>query len=135
MNKMDIMIRFIEMIDESNLMTDFIKNIYGYKNINDYNYMFRVISNDNEIVIDIYDNFSVNRFNRYVFKFDNCDYVVLNKKQDYLFIKYISVLNVDDNNNNLYKLAYLFSLDNDKMLDYASSFLDIKFVDILKRII
>ena len=135
MNKMSIMIRFIEMIEESNLITDFIKNICGYKNINDYNYMFRMFSNDNEIIIDIYDNFTDNRFNRYIFNFLDCDYVVLDEIEDYLFIKYISILNIKDRDDNLYKLAYLFRLDNNMMLDYASSFLDVKFVDILKKII
>lgn len=135
MNKMSVMIRFIEMIEESNLITDFIKNICGYKNINDYNYMFRMFSNDNEIIIDIYDNFTDNRFNRYIFNFLDCDYVVLDEIEDYLFVKYISILNIKDSDDNLYKFAYLFRLDNNMMLDYASSFLDAKFVDILKKII
>lgn len=128
------MIKFIEMIKESNLLTNFIKVIYGYDNLSDYNYIFRMFSSDNEIVIDIYDNISINKFNRYIFKFDMCNYTVKDIMEDFLFVKYISVLNIKNSNNNLYKLAYLFSLDDNKMLEYASSFLDNKFVDILKRI-
>ena len=136
MNKMDMMIRFIKMIEKSKMITDFIKNIFGYTNLNDYNYMFRVFIDNGKMIMDIYDNFTVNRFNRYVFNFLDCDYVVLDKKEDYVYVKYISVLNIKvNNNNNLYRLAYLFNLDNDRMLEYASSFLDISFVDILKKII
>lgn len=135
MDKMDVMIRFFKMIEGSNLMTVFIKNIFGYEDINDYNYMFRMIVDDKRVIFDIYDNFSINRFNRYVFNFLDCDYVVLEQKEDFVFVKFISVLNINDSDDNLYKLAYLFNLDNDKMLEYANTFLDIKFIDILKKII
>ena len=135
MDKMDVMIRFFKMIEGSNLMTVFIKNIFGYEDINDYNYMFRMFDDGGKIIIDIYDNFTINRFNRYVFNFLDCDYVVLEQKEDFVFVKFMSVLNINDGDDNLYKLAYLFNLDNDRMLEYANTFLDIKFIDILKKII
>ena len=52
-------------------MTSFIKNFFDYKYLNDYNYIFRMIDNEVELIIDIYDNVSENRFNRYVFNFDS----------------------------------------------------------------
>ena len=69
MNKKNMMREFINIINNRKLMTDFIKNIFDYDNFNDYNYLFRMIEEDNGIIIDIYDNVSDNRFNRYIFLF------------------------------------------------------------------
>lgn len=135
MNKIDVMIRFIKMIEESNMITDFIKNIFGYDDINDYNYIYRMLYDNEKIIIDIYDNITDNRFNRYVFNFLDCDNTIEDRVEEYVYVKYISVLNIGDSNNNLYKLAYLFNLDNSKILEYANSFLDIKFVKLLDEII
>ena len=64
MNRKNIMRDFINTINDNRLMTLFIKTIFGYENFFDYNYLFRMIDNDKEIIIDIYDIVSDNRINR-----------------------------------------------------------------------
>lgn len=132
MNKKDIMKKFINMVINRKLFTRFINTVFEYDILRDYNYMFRIKDINNKIIIDIYDNVSVNRFNRYVFDFvsdyiDVCDY--------YVTIKYIDVMNSEDGSDNLSKFSYLFKIDDHMMIDYANSFLDIEFVNILKNII
>ena len=116
-------------------MTKFIINIFDYERLQDYNYIFRMIDGNNEVIIDIYDNVSDNRFNRYIFSFIDNVYVFKVLEEGNVFVNYISVLNMVDGNNKLEKLAYLFKLDEDEMLDYANTFLNKIFVDILEEII
>lgn len=130
MNNENVMYRFIKKINDNGLMTKFIMNIFNYNDINDNNYIIRIGGNDKEIIIDIYDNVSDTRFNRYIFNFyhgGNMRYY----KDDYLYITNIYVLDVIDDDNKLLKLAYLFNIDSDKMVDYADSFLDNEFVELL----
>lgn len=134
MRKKNIMRDFIREINERKLMTRFIKNIFGYENFYDYNYLFRMIDNDNEVIIDIYDNVTDNRFNRYVFSFVDSGYDIKVIEERNVFVNYISVVDVTDTDNKLLKLAYLFKIDDVMMLDYANSFLDDVFVEILKEI-
>ena len=133
MNKKDMLYAFIKRIESHKLLTLFIKNIFDYDTLYDYNYIFRIIVDDEMIIIDIYDNVSHHRFNRYIFDFDRKikDIGSLNKNN--VFLTYININHVTDSDNKLYKLAYLFSLDNDKMLNYATTFLDNKLVEILKK--
>lgn len=126
---------FINKINDRKLMTKFIINIFDYEKLQDYNYIFRMIDGNNEVIIDIYDNVSDNRFNRYIFSFVNKDYVFKVLEEGNVFVNYISVLNMVDGNNKLEKLAYLFKLDEDEMLGYANTFLNKIFVDILEEII
>ena len=56
MNKKDILYTFIKTIEKKQLLTKFIKNIFDYENFNDYNYLFRITENSNQVIIDIYDN-------------------------------------------------------------------------------
>jgi len=135
MKKKILMSSFIYEINERKLMTDFIKNIFDYENFYDYNYLFRMISNDKEVIFDIYDNVTDNRFNRYVFSFIDKGYDFKVIEEGNVFVNYISVLDVKDSDNKLLKLAYLFKIDDNLMIDYAKSFLDLTFVDILKEII
>lgn len=135
MNNKNIMRKFIQKIDNSNMMTKFIKNIFDYDNFFDYNYLFRLIDTDDELIIDIYDNVSNNRFNRYIFSFVEGDFDIKIVEDNNVFVNYINVLNVVDSNNKLLKLAYLFKIDNKSMLDYASVFLDCEFVEILADIL
>lgn len=135
MSKKNMMRDFITEVYDSNLMTKFIINIFDYENFNDYNYLFRMIDGDNEIIMDIYDNVSNNRFNRYIFSFDKDNYDVKVIEEGNVFVNYISVLNIYNCDNKLLKLAYLFNIDDDIMIEYASSFLDNVFVEILKNII
>lgn len=135
MNKKNIMRDFLNEINDSKLMTKFIKNIFGYENLHDYNYLFRMIDSNDEIIVDIYDNVSDNRFNRYIFSFINKDYKMKVIEEGNVFVNYICVLNMEDSDNNLLKLAYLFKIDNNMMVNYACSFLDDIFVEILKNII
>lgn len=135
MSKKNIMRDFVNEIYNRKLMTKFIKNIFGYKNFYDYNYLFRMIDNDCEIIIDIYDNVSDNRFNRYIFSFIENEYVFKVVEEKNVFVNYISVLLVEDCDDNLMKLAYLFQIPNMMMLDYASTFLDEVFVEILSDVL
>jgi len=116
-------------------MTLFIKNIFNYEDFYDYNYIFRMIDTDNEIIVDIYDNVSDNRFNRYIFSFISLGYDIKVVEEGNVFVSYISVLDVMDDDNNLIKLAYLFKIGIDLMTQYANSFLDDVFIEILNKII
>lgn len=135
MNKKNAMRDFIKKINDSNLMTQFIKNIFNYENFYDYNYLFRMIDNEDEVIIDIYDNVSDNRFNRYIFSFVNTGYDIKVIDEKNVFVSYINIKDVIDNDNKLLKLAYLFKIADSEMLAYANSFLDDIFVEILKDII
>ena len=135
MNKKDILYTFIKTIEKKQLLTKFIKNIFDYENFNDYNYLFIITENINQVIIDIYDNISDNRFNRYIFNFSRSNYDTRVIKEGNVFVTYINVLRIGDSNNKLYKLAYLTKLDRNKMSAYASTFLDKEFVAILISII
>jgi len=135
MNNINIMLNFINTIYIKGLMTQFIINIFDYDNFNDNNYFFRIISLDKEIIIDIYDNVSKTRFNRYIFLFIDTDYDIKILDENGIFVNYIGVLNTKDSNNKLLKLGYLFNLDNLMMIEYSRTFLDDIFVEILKNII
>ena len=135
MNKKSVMCEFISEINNRNLMTLFIKNIFNYEDFYDYNYIFRMIDTDNEIIVDIYDNVSDNRFNRYIFSFISLGYDIKVVEEGNVFVSYISVLDVMDDDNNLIKLAYLFKIGIDLMTQYANSFLDDVFIEILNKII
>ena len=124
--------RFIKVIERKKLLTLFIKNIFNYDEIYDYNYLFRIVKSRGQVIIDIYDNISDNRFNRYVFNF-NKNKKNINYYKDNVFVTYINVFDVEDSNNKLCKLGYLFSLSDKDMIDYARAFLDDEFVKILKK--
>lgn len=135
MNKKDLLYIFIKKIENRKLLTNFIKNIFDYENFHDYNYLFRIIKNDSQIIIDIYDNVSDNRFNRYIFNYGRSNYDIHIIKEGNVFVTYINVLRIGESDNKLYKLAYLFKLDKNKISEYANTFLDKEFVDILDEII
>lgn len=133
MNNKDLMIEFINNIRDMGMLTEFIKYIFNYEYLEDYNYIFRIIDDDNLVIIDIYDNVSNNRFNRYIYDFDG--EVFLNTIEDYILVKKISIKNLIDTDDKILKLGYLFKLDKKIMIEYATQFMDIKFVQILECII
>ena len=135
MNKKDMMFAFIKRIENEHKLTLFIKNIFDYKNFNDYNYIFRVINEDNFVIMDIYDNVTENRFNRYIFDFNIDKYDVKCKCINNVFVTMINIFNMDDSDNKLYKLAFLFSDKNNDLIKYANTFLEKTFIDILDDII
>ena len=135
MNKKEIFREFISYINTNGMMTKFIKNIFNYENLFDYNYLFRMVDYDDKIIIDIYDNISDNRFNRYIFLFLKQEYDFNVLEEGNVFVNYICIPNISNPYNNLLKLAYLFKIDNSLMLEYAKTFLDNEFVNILKNII
>jgi len=130
-----IMTNFINAIINRGLLTEFIKIIFNYDYLFDYNYMFRMIDDDNFIIIDIYDNVSQNRFNRYVYDFIDDSYVFLLDYENNILVRKISVINVNRDGDNILKLGYLFKLDRELMLDYADEFMDIKFIKVLEYLI
>ena len=135
MNKKDMMFAFIKRIENEHKLTLFIKNIFDYKNFNDYNYIFRVINEDNFVIMDIYDNVTENRFNRYIFDFNIDKYDVKCKCINNVFVTMINIFNMEDSDNKLYKLAFLFSDKNNDLIKYANTFLEKTFIDILDDII
>ena len=135
MHNKDVMVQFINKIESLGMLTEFIKNIFNYESLFDYNYMFRMIDDDNQVIIDIYDNVSKTKFNRYIYDFTfNNDEIITYIEND-VFVNKISVRNLIDNDDKIIKLGYLFKLDKNLMIEYTSSFLDIKFVRILDYII
>ena len=129
------MYKFIVELQHRKLLTDFLKIIFDYRVLNDYNYIFRIIMEDDRVIIDIYDNVSENRFNRYVFIFKKGKYKIKCLECNNVYITYINVLNSVNDVVNVYRLAYLFRLDKSEMIEYAKTFLDYKFIKILIEII
>ena len=135
MNKKEIMSCFIDKIYKNNLMTLFIKNVFDYEDFNDYNYLFRMKEDKDSIVIDIYDNISDNRFNRYIFYFYKGEYDIKVLEEGNVFVSYIYIYNVEDSDNKLLKLAYLFKLDKIEMIRYSKTFLSLEIVMILNEVL
>lgn len=137
MNKRVLMKEFIETIDRKKLMTQFIKDMFNYQELYDYNYLFRIKEEGNMIIIDIYDNVSNNRFNRYIYRFSPGKCMIKIEERDNVFVNYINIMNIDKDNyeNNIIKLGYLFKLRKNKMIDYAHKFLSDEVVDILNEIL
>lgn len=132
-NKMR-MIAFINYIEEHNIMTLFIKNLFDYRELYDYNYLFRLKVIGSNVIIDIYDNVSNNRFNRYIFNFNDEKDNYHSVNSDNVYVTYLNVFKTNDSKNKLDKLAHLFSLKKREMYDYAKTFLDDIFIDILRKI-
>ena len=135
MQEVHYTVTFIRLIKKEKELTNFIAFICNYKDFNDYNYIFRLLEKEDRVVIDIYDNISNNRFNRYIFSFSNNNLKTKVIKENNVFITYINVNTLKEGNNNLYKLAYMFKLNKKEMIIYASTFLESKYIEILKRII
>ena len=135
MNNKRYMYKFIKTIQDRKLLTEFIINLFDYDNFNDYNYIFRMTDNNNSIILDIYDNISDHRFNRYIFDFNDVKSKLDIIKQGNVFLTIMPIKNVSDDDIKLYKLAYLFKLDKNKMIEYSKTFLNKEFVDILSEII
>lgn len=135
MENKEYMYKFIKSIEDNNKLTSFIKNLFNYKSLHDYNYIFRLINSPNEIIIDIYDNISHNRFNRYIFNFVNSGFTIKTKEENNVFVTTINIENVNNSSNKLLKLAYLFKLPNDRKNTYAKTFLDNELVLLLNKII
>ena len=132
MNKLDIMYKFIKRIGKEKKLTLLIINLFNYQNFHDYNYIPRIIKTSNEVILDIYDNVSANRFNRYIFNFSPSKYIIKKREENNVFVTTIWIENVKNQNNKLLKFAYLFkTLD----FEYAKTFLDKEIVDILNTII
>ena len=132
MNNQNITYKFIKTIEREKKLTLLITNIFNYQKFNDYNYISRIIKTQNEIIIDIYDNISINRFNRYIFNFSPSKYIIKKKEENNVFITSIWIENVKDNKDKLLKLAYLFkTLD----LEYAKTFLHNDIINILNKIL
>jgi hypothetical protein len=133
-NKKDMMYKFIKSIEKENLLTKFLINVFEYDELRDYNYIFRMIDKDNQIVIDIYDNVSLNKYNRYIYDFGIDNYHILDFEEGDVFVKRINILNAVDLDINHLKFAYLFNIDDEFFECYASDFLDSELVKILNDI-
>ena len=134
MDRGDILYRFIKQLQRKKLLTSFINAIFDYHDLNDYNYIFRIIKQKEKVIIDIYDNISINRFNRFIFLFnDNNEYQ--NHIENNVLLTYKNVNKVTNDNNKLDKLAYMLNLDNYKMLKYAKTFFNEEYIMILEKII
>ena len=119
---------FLKCIESNNLMTKFLVNIFHYIGLEDYNYISRISMNDNSVILDIYDNVTENRFNRYYFNFDKNSKSFFNEKYNNVFVTSISVMNSNDEDNNLIKLSYMFKISKSKRVEYAKTFLDDEFI-------
>ena len=62
-----IMKEFLKVIYKKNLLTGFLNDVFEYKDFGDYNYIYRLGNDDTSVIIDVYDNVSINRFNRLFF--------------------------------------------------------------------
>lgn len=135
MKKKDLLETFIEQVEKKELLTSFLRSIFNYDAFYDYNYIFRLQARRRETIIDIYDNISDNRFNRYIFHFRKGNYLIDIQEEKNVFVTNINVLNAYDSDNKIIKLAYLFKIRKSQMIDYARTFLPEEIVQVLKEII
>ena len=135
MNKKVLLAKYIRSLKRRKLLTQFIAFIFDYEDFHDYNYIFRISEEKSRVIIDIYDNISNNRFNRYIFNYQK-NYIKTNIiKVNNIYVTYINVNSIKKTDKKLYKLAYLFKLDKKEMLKYANTFLKKEYVEVLKDII
>lgn len=85
--------------------------------------------------MDLFDNISENRFNRYMFDFSKGKKVIEYNCPANIFVTHIKIFKVKKDDNNLVKLAYLFKLKKCRMIGFAKTFLDDQFVKILEQFI
>lgn len=135
MNKKVILVKLMNTIKNNGLLTKFLNTVFEYNNLSDFSYIYRLTNKADRVVIDIYDNISNNRFNRYIFLFNDLKYDKRVVEENNVFVTYINVLKYKDNNNNFDKLIYLINLDKQEMIMYANTFLDKEFIEILNDII
>ena len=135
MNKKELLRIFIKTIQDRGLLTSFIKFIFDYDILNDYNYIFRLSTNEEKVIIDIYDNISVNRFNRYIFNYSKVKHQNRVVEIDNVFVTYIDALNLSNDGDKLHKLVYMTTLSKDNIITYANKFLPKEFINILSEII
>ncbi len=128
MTKKEKLFKFLKRVSNRKLMTKFLINIFDYDGLEDYNYISRISMKDDSVILDVYDNVTENRFNRYCFNFIKSDKAFDTRERDNVFVTEINILSLTDTDNKLLKFAYLF-----KMLDieYAKAFLDKEIVGIL----
>jgi len=134
MDKKAIMYKFMKEIEREKKLTKLIISLFDYQDFHDYNYLSRIIKTDKEIIFDIYDNISINRFNRYIFNFNGGEYDIKTKEENNVFVTYINVENVNNPENKLLKLAYLFKTLGYDSITYAKTFLDEDIIITLNRI-
>jgi len=131
MTKKKEMYTFLKCIESNNLMTKFLINIFHYDGLEDYNYISRIGMNENLVILDIYDNVTENRFNRYCFNFDKDSSSYFNEEYNNVFITNIAINNSFDEDNNFIKLSYMFKISKSKRVEYAKTFLDDEFIKFL----
>lgn len=135
-NKKKIMKEFLELILKKNLLTKFLNDIFEYNSFKDYNYIYRLGSDEESIVIDIYDNVSINRFNRYIYSFmSNNDYDYVVEIHNNVYVHYYNVFRLGGKLDKRMMFGYLFTLSYDKMVEYAREFMDTEYLECLEMVL
>lgn len=135
MNRRRMMGLYLRKLERSKLLTRFIALLFDYKDFHDYNYIYRMVEENKRIIIDIYDNISSNRFNRYIISFKENDKGYSIQEMDNVFVTYINVFKIENADNMLLKFCYLFTLEVDEMVEYAKEFLDLDMVLCLEEML
>lgn len=135
MNRRRMMGLYLKKLERSKLLTRFIALLFDYKDFHDYNYLYRMVEENKRIIIDIYDNISSNRFNRYIISFKENDKGYNIQEMDNVFVTYINVFKIENADSMLLKFCYLFTLELDKMVEYAKGFLDLDMVLCLEEML
>ncbi len=133
MTKKNDMYIFLKKIEAKKLMTFFLIDIFNYIDFNDYNYISRICKKRAAVILDVYDNVTDNRFNRYWFDFSKNNQKYFVKETNNVFVTHINILSNNETSNNLFKLAYLFKISYKERVEYAKSFLRKEIVNILKK--
>ncbi len=133
MTNKDEMYCFLKRIFDRKLMTKFLINIFDYEGLEDFNYISRVSMKEDMVILDVYDNITDNRFNRYCFDFNAKAKSFFNNLKNDVFVTKIAVLNIKEKKDKLIKLAYLFNLSYEKRIKYAKTFLDDVFINLFSK--
>ncbi len=131
----EVLSEFLYSLEEEKKLTKFLKIIFKYKVLHDYNYISRIVVNDKSVILDVYDNILENRFNRYIFSFTKGGYDFKLVEDKNVFVSYINILNLYDSDNKLLKFGYLFRIRKNKMIDYAKTFLTDEIVKCLEEVL
>ena len=133
----EVLSEFLYSLEEEKKLTKFLKIIFKYKVLHDYNYISRIVVNDKSVILDVYDNILENRFNRYIFDFENKNYIYNVDDKEDVFVTSICINITEDNiyGNNLLIFAYIFKLDTKNMIGYAKEIFTNDIVSILEKVI